>query len=198
MKTIVSIIERDFVPRGASKQRRSYLWPVAKGFLGWLSLNVILARADGAVGLNPIVGVVSEEIEAILRSTSGWPQPAPTISVSLGYLTPEKRYIEWVFSPDATAALEVEAERVVEYMRRYAIPFIESNASLPTVIANLEEIGPTSYKESAVYRLPAAYFVQGDTERARRCIQKELAAIGPRTDKAANDYRLFAAQLLNC
>jgi hypothetical protein len=103
LKTIVSIIERDFVPKGALKHKRSYVWPVAKGFSGWLGLNTILARADDAVGLNPIVGIVSEEIEAILRSTSGWPQPSPTISISLGYLLPEKRYIEWAFAAQSTA-----------------------------------------------------------------------------------------------
>ncbi len=197
LKTIVSIIERDFVPKGARKHKHSYVWPVTNGFSGWLGLNTILARADDAVGLNPIVGIVSEEIEAILRSTSAWPQPAPTISISLGYLLPEKRYIEWAFATQSTSSLEVEAEKLIACVMQYAVPFIESNASLPAIVANLEQMRPTTNKESATYRLPVAYLVQGNAERARRYVQGQLAAIKTRTDIAANAYRQFAANFVS-
>ena len=198
LKKIVSTIEREFVPKDALKYKRSYLWQVTKGFSGWLGLNTILGRRDGTVGLNPIVGIVSEEIEAILRSTSDWPQPTPTISIALGYLLPENRYIEWAFAAQSISALEVEIEKLIADLRQYAVPYIESNASLPAILGNLEQINRMTYKESAVYRLPAAYLVQGNAERARRHIESELAAIHTRTDKAASDYRSFAAKLLNC
>ena len=195
LKGIIAIIARDFVPKGALKHTGSYVWPVTKGFSGWLRLNAILGRSDGSVGLNPVVGIVSEENEAILRTTSNWPQPTSTISTSLGYLLPEKRYIKWTFAAQSISDVEVEAKKLAACLRQYAVPFIESHASLPVIVTSMEQMR-TTYRESVIYRLPAAYLVQGQTALARHYVENELAAIKTRSDRAANDYRLFAENAL--
>lgn len=197
VKRITSAIERDFVPTGASKHGHSYTWPVTEGFSGWLGINMILGRADDAVGLNPIVGVVSEQIEDLLRSTSGWPQPAPTLISSLGYLLPAKRYVEWPFAAPWTSASDAKTNELIACLKQYGIPFIKSNASLPAIIENLEETRHT-YKQSAIYRLPAAYLIQGDSARARRYVEDQLTAMKGANDMAATDYRAFAAKFLDC
>ena len=94
--------------------------------------------------------------------------------------------------------MQVEAEKLIARVRQYAVPFIESNASLPAIVANLEQMRPTTNKESATYWLPVAYLVQGNAGRARRYVQNQLTAIKTRTDMAANAYRQFAGKFLSC
>jgi hypothetical protein len=196
LKHVVSVIEREFIPVD-SRKRNPYAWPVKSGFSAWLGLNTILGRADGFVGLNPIVGVISDETETLVRRFDGsakrW--PTPTISISLGYLSPEERYIEWLFAGQSEPKLEAEVKKLIEVIRKYGMPFIESNASLPTLVNSLVD-GRFTYKESAIYRRPIAHLVLGQKDEARQYVTHEVDAIGQRTDEAADQYRRFAARLL--
>jgi hypothetical protein len=190
---VVSIIERELIPQSSEKNNFCYTWPLRNGFSGWLALNTIMGRRDDLVGINPIVGVVSEDIESLmqkldLRAREG---SVPTISISLGYLMPEKRYLEWLFGPRPVSELEPEVQDLMSAVRAFGMPFIESHASLPLLAADLEALRFT-LKESVVYRLPIAYLLLGKSTQARQYAQQQLSALGERADDAANQYRQFA------
>ena len=167
----VSVIEQDLLPLRLCKGHHSYAWPITEGFSGWFGLNTITARGDGLVGINPIVGVICESIEDLLKKYDRAARKGitPTISTSIGYLMPEKRYVEWLFDPNPDFDLEAEAQKIARAVRQFGVPFAEANASLAVVTANLEQLQFT-YRESAVYRLPIAYLLLGDRDRARECL----------------------------
>jgi hypothetical protein len=71
LQNLLSIIEREFVIQNLRKYGSAYLWSIKEGFSGWLGLNTIMGYADGVVGINPIVGIVSEEIENLVRTFDG-------------------------------------------------------------------------------------------------------------------------------
>jgi hypothetical protein len=198
LRRVVSIIEQEFVHQKLRKYGSVYLWSIKDGFSGWLGLNTIMGHTHGIVGINPIVGIVSEDIETLVQRFEGSPSrdQRPTISVSLGYLMPEKRYLEWRFGPLPTHEIEVEVLKLSGAIRCFGIPFVESMASVSVIVKNLEELRFT-YNESAVYRLPAAYLVMGNRDRAQRYVEQQVAALGERTDQAANDYRQFGRAFLN-
>ncbi len=191
LRSVVSIIERELVPQPSQKKDLSYTWPLRDGFSGWLALNTIMGRSDDLVGINPIVGLVSEDVEALLHKfdTCAREGPAPTISISLGYLMPEKRYLEWLFG--LRPAPEPEVQNLIGAVRAFGMPFIESKASLPLLAADLEALRFT-FKESAIYRLPIAYLLLRNSNQARQYVQQQLNALGERADDAANQYRRFA------
>jgi hypothetical protein len=197
LKRIESIIARELFPE-APRKGISYAWPLKDRFSGWLALNTIMGGTDDLVGINPIIGVLAEDVEDVVRRYSGCSRSGmtPTISVSLGYLMPEKKYLEWRFGPLPDCEMEDEVQKLIGAIRVFGMPFVESTASLPHLVRDLETLRFT-YKESAVYRLPAAYLVMGDSDRARQYVEQQVTALGERTDKAANEYRQFGMAFLS-
>lgn len=85
--------------------------------------------------------------------------------------------------------------RMVEAIRRYGKPFMESNAPLEEVIRDLEQVRFTS-KESIAYRLPVAYALSGKVDLAVTQIQAHLNALANKTDLDAHRFREFASAFL--
>jgi hypothetical protein len=156
-----------------------------------------MGGVDDLVGINPIIGVIAEDVEAVVRRYGGSSRSGstPTIGVSLGYLMPKKKYLEWYFGPLPDYEMEVEVQKLIGAIRGFGMPFVESMASLPLIVRDLETLRFT-YKESAVYRLPAAYLVMGNFDRARQYVKQQMTALGERTDQAANEYRRFGEAFL--
>lgn len=166
--------------------------PLSKGFSGWIGLNH--AKRGDFIEVNPVVGIRGHEIEnaisVILREKLN-PCVPPTISASLGYLMPEKSYRAWLFGGQDT---EVRVAELVTAIGLYAIPFMESSASLDAVIKLLTN-WQFSHRESTQYRLPIAYTLRGNEKKAAEACREYLDANGPRTDLAAIEYRGFCESL---
>jgi hypothetical protein len=104
-------------------------------------------------------------------------------------LAESTRYIEWTFG----APKEETADELLNCIRTYGCPAMESLASREAVIDALKERqnrGPTSlfYRH---YKLPVAYLLHGDRDSALREIHDELVSMSERTDEEAKFYRLF-------
>jgi hypothetical protein len=147
---------------------------------GWLGLNE--ATYDG-VRLFPFVGVRHCALEAKLAEL-GVEAGGPSLAVQVGYLTPERSALSWMFQGE-TAADEATAAELVGVVERYALPFFERNRSLRTLA---ESFATHSLAEASAYAVPVIYSLLGQREVAERSIDDELAGDG---SDAGSEYRDF-------
>jgi hypothetical protein len=196
VNAVVGVIERELAVFGIRKGPSAYTFPIGRDVSGWMGLNLIKNLGGGMVGINPIVGVRSESIESLVErlSNQARARSAPTLSISLGYLMPEKRYLEWLFEPQPFDYVS-EAKKVATAIQVYGLPFMEANATLGAVIDNLEQLR-FSFKESADYRLPAAYLLAGKPDLAKKYVKRQLETLAIKQDEAALQYRAFGTALL--
>ena len=178
------------------KKKGVYVCDLDEDIGGWLGLNIAVNRGDGRVGINPVVGIRHERIERTVAELSGEKGPGliATVSTSLGYVSPEDRYLEWLFEP-APFDYESECRRMVMAIETYGTPFMKSNATLGAIIGDLEQLRFTS-KDAAVYRLPVAYLLSGMREAAVASAKKQLTEVENRSDMVARQYKTFVANLL--
>jgi hypothetical protein len=165
------------------------LRPIRPGFHTFIGLNTATHRGDGLVGINPIIGLRDDAVENLLTELTGYPGIV-TLSMSLGYLMPEQRYIEWVFSTANPATVQ----QLLDSIRTFGYVAVELLASREAVSQALKDRRMTD-NQSRAYRLPIAYLLQGEKDSAIRELRCELDSISVRTDEAANHYRLFAQNL---
>lgn len=169
-----------------------YTYEPAKGFLGWLGLNQ--AKRDASVEINPVVGIRSQEIEKRLAELLGDKPHAylpPTVSISLGYLMPEKKYKAWLFEKESDAATVAD---LVQAVQSYAIHFINSSANLEAIRVLLE-FPAYAHAEHSACRVPLAYALLGSKSAAKESCMSYLLGLKDRNDLAATQYRHFAEAL---
>lgn len=71
--------------------------------LGWLGLNRAVHREDGALEINPMIGVRNQRLEKLVAELAGrrfHPYLPPSVAVNLGYLSRERRYVPYLFYED--------------------------------------------------------------------------------------------------
>jgi hypothetical protein len=122
---IISIVESKLKRLGFRKTKSIYVCPLAEDACGWLGLSTATHRSDGRVGINPVVGVRHERIEKMLEDLLRESRASATISIPLGYLTPDRRFLEWLFEPPPFDCRS-ECERMVQTVELYGIPFMKS------------------------------------------------------------------------
>ena len=175
------------------------VWQLNPEFTGIVGLNFSTHRPDGLVGLNPVVSIACRRIEeAIVELSDGAERkPLPSLSSALGYLTPELRFLEWLFEPSAPKSDRIpESQRIAKAIELYGITFLKEHASIEVIARCLEE-GKYSYNERAVYHLPVAYWLLGEKSKAGAYIQQQLSDLKDRSDVAATQYRRFGDNFLS-
>lgn len=193
---VITVVENGLKVLGFRKTKGVYVRSLGYGAIGWLGLNSATHRSDGRVGINPVVGVRLERIEDIVAELMGekGARFGPTISTPLGYLMPEARYLEWLFEP-TPFDYESESQRMVKAVEVYGIPFMTENGTLESLVRNLKQLRFTS-KEMAVYRLPIAHLLAGETSLAVSYVDSQVKELGDRDDLAARQYKTFASNLI--
>lgn len=137
-----------------------------------------------------MVGVRHERVHALTEACNDDPPSGAvaTISKSLGYLTPHRSAnLVWEFRD--VGLVSAQAADMVAAIERYGMPYMESNVSLESVIAELEESTPWIYSQM---RIPAALALLGRSADARSFLARELREPGDRRDPAAEFLRRFA------
>lgn len=196
LRELISKIESGLEASSFKKEKNSFVQAIGKGVVGVVNLNVTTNRGDGYIGVIPTVGVRYEPIEARVEEWSGEKRPnvvGTTILIPVGYITPEKTFMEWLFGPRVDTA--TETARMIRVVQDYGLPFIVSHSNLAAVTQSLEG-SPYTHNESRRYRLPVAYLLQGKGPVAVQMVNEEMSRIETRTDEAAQNYRKFARRLL--
>jgi len=162
------------------------------GIQGWVGLNLATDRG-GSVDVNPAIGVVHEELERRVAGLGGGEvedEAAPSVTVQLGYLTPEGAYRPWRFSPgeDSTAV----ADALAEAISTHALPFMRKLTDPAELAA---AIRTEAFEEARAERLPVMLLIMGDRDAAPAELEDELAAIEGDESEAAAEYRQYAERL---
>jgi hypothetical protein len=191
-KEVLRSITNALKAEGFRTSRGILLRPICPGFETFVGLNTATHRGDGFNGINPVIGLRDVAIEDLLTELHPVPgqHSGPTLSTSLGYLTPERKYIEWLFGESESAA----ADQLLASIRKYGYPAMESLASHGTVLEALEKDQMT-YNISRAYRLPVGLLIEGKKDSAIEVVHREMISIGDRNDEAAEQYRAFAESL---
>jgi len=187
--------ERHLKLLGFRKTKGVYIRPLTDDAVGWIGLNAAAHRSDGRVGINPVVGVRQQRVESMFEEFMAEEESGlrPTISTAIGYLMPERPYLEWLFEP-APFDHETECGRMVRAIEVYGIPFMNSNCRLGDIVQNVENLRFIS-KDAAVYKLPVAYLLSGRGGSATAYVENQLKELGERKDIAAGQYQIFTSNL---
>jgi len=193
---VLKIAATELTGLGMHKTKGVYIYPMGRDVCGWLGLNVAANRTDMRLGINPVVGIRHCRIEKMLVELTREEETAltPTLSISLGYVSPAGHYEEWLFD-HPPFDYKAECGRMVKAIDIYGIPFMKSNEMLQAIIENLEQVRFTT-KDSVVYRLPVAYLLSGKSDAAAALATAYLEEVKDRSDRVAREYKTFAANLL--
>jgi hypothetical protein len=196
LAAIIRIVEGELKHLGMRKTKSAHVCVLGEDVFGWVGLNVAANRGDGRVGINLVVGIRHERIEKMVAKLTAEKEPGmmPTISTSLGYVSPDGRYLEWLFEA-APFDYESECKRMVKAIETYGTPFMKSNTTLAAIIDDLEQLRFTT-KDAAVYKLPVAYLLSGKADAAVASAKRELKKVEHRSDVVARQYKTFVANLL--
>ena len=189
---------RELSSSGFLKKGDVFRLPFGDGFSGFVDLNFIMFEATRSVGLNLIVGLISEPVEKLLieLAPEEFKAPCPSLTSSIGYLMPEHRYIQWNFGIDADLDSHLmQIRELAAKIQHFGLPMMEENRSLSAIISALERCDHSSIQR-AVYHLPVAYILAKRSEVAESYLSRQLEEMRGRTDSAAHSYRLFAARCL--
>ena len=167
---------RELSSFGVQKKGDVFRLPFGDGFSGFVGLNFIMYEAGRSIGLNPIVGLISEPVEKLLieLAQEEFKAPCPSLTSSIGYLMPARRYIQWNFDIDAD--LETHLKQVRELaakIQHFGFPMMEENRSLSAIISALERHEHSSIQH-AVYHLPIAYMLSKRLEAAESYLSRQL------------------------
>ncbi|MGH3878769.1 MAG: hypothetical protein ACRDSK_17190 [Actinophytocola sp.] len=164
---------------------------LADDVLGWLGLNEATQHTrTGEIEVNPVLGLRHQSIErtvARLRDDKFHAYKPATVAIPLGHLMPENTFRVWLFRAEDLAAT---AQDLVENVREHGLPFLRRHATLAAITRQLES-GPAE-GTMPEYRLPVAYLLAGEHDRAMTALTGELDSLGDRQDAAADYYRRFA------
>ncbi|GAC1638548.1 MAG: hypothetical protein NVS4B2_27690 [Chloroflexota bacterium] len=165
---------------------------LAPEVLGWLGLNRAFLASMKTLEINPVIGLRHQEIERVVaecRNAAFHPYVPPTISSSLGYVTPAGSYVPWLFND--LERLDETADHLAHAIEQYGIPFIREGQELSGVLALMDR----GLGLQLAYTRPVAYLLAGDSSEAERVLDASVANVRDRDDPAAQDFRAFATRL---
>jgi hypothetical protein len=179
---------------GFEKQKHRFSKRIDKDRLGWCGLNIARKNISG-IGVNPVVGLAFDPVENFIKKIIPEHREG-TFRSSIGYLMPERRYLEWVISLHSPNDVEAKAKEIVTAVALYGLPFMNQFSSLEAVIEAQEQFQFTD-RASAIDRLPILYNLAGRQEQANTLLQKRSIELAALDDWAARDQKRLVAALMS-
>jgi hypothetical protein len=166
---------------------------ITDGFLGVIAIGAASKYCEPGTALITLhVGIrdeVREEVVSRLCDDKDAGYQQRSVTTSIGYLMPECRWREWLITPDNADAVASElAGAAVEYAEPYLRGLASDRAKLLDAVWGDRHVGqPWGVCRVVVYR---ARYLGG--ENALAYLDEEIAALGSRTDLAADAVREMA------
>src|SRR5690348_6124989 len=112
--SVISLISRNLPAQGFTKRSQIYVKPITQECFAWCGLNIIKRHLNGGIGINPVVGITFSPIEDVIQQILKNKRKGTTLRSSVGYLTPEQRYLEWIFPLEKSFDIGSEVEKITE------------------------------------------------------------------------------------
>jgi len=122
------------------------------------------------------------------------PVVPPTLAGNIGYMTPNDKYLSFVFR--GQRELDLVAAELSETITRYGLPFINNLTSLRNLVAAMTTV---RFRNTIIvdYRIPAGYYLLNEVDNAVSFLNERLKLLEGRSDAAAQQYIRFAGRLLS-
>ncbi|GMO62130.1 MAG: hypothetical protein Ta2A_08570 [Treponemataceae bacterium] len=188
-KVAMSAIENMLQKHGFKKKKGMHIKSLTENAIAWLGLN--RASFKNYLAINMVVGLRFQDVEKAMYEYLGETDNGvfpPTFASNIGY-TYGAHYYEVVFqSDDEISARVADMENALV---QFGIPFFEQHTSLESIepVLRTNKYGIPEYN---AYRLPIVLNMLDKKQDAADCVNAWLEEISPRTDEAAERYRLFA------
>ncbi|XVV05955.1 hypothetical protein ACQPW3_11410 [Actinosynnema sp. CA-248983] len=162
---------------------------------GWVGLNAASQGLPQVMEVNPVIGVYFERFGELSRALmDDIPrQPAPLISMPIGYLMPEKTFRTWRFVEGAD--IDQGAQSLSSAVAEHGLPFIERYADWNTLSQEVEASQLLKAHQRAKV-LPIILAMNGEVSRALEIINGELARLAGAETVYAISYRNFVEKFL--
>ena len=169
--------------------------PLDADSFGWIGLNRATGRGSGVLEINPVVGIRNQAVERLLADLVGEPfneLTPPTLAGNVGYLSPDNRYVAFLFG--SFGDVQQSVERLCSMVQNHGLPFCRDNVELLKLVSSMLSTR-FGVPEQLNYRIPVACFLAGERLMAMSALDARLDDIGSRADPAALRYRAFAQRL---
>lgn len=113
----------------------------------------------------------------------------PSMSIHLGYLMPQQRYLPWLFGE--RESVRDLATEMAETIGTCGVAFMNEHATLPAIVRSMET-GLFGYPHQTATRLPVGLLMLGQLDRAEQAVASYCDGLGDRQDPAAKHFRAFA------
>jgi hypothetical protein len=193
-RAVFALVQERLVSLGFRKRKQELVsLSVSEDVLGLIGLNMATGGlGPGILEINPVVGVRNQTVERLVAGLIGEPfdELNPfSAGANVGYLSPQSKYEPFIFAE--AASINEPANQLADAVKTYGLPFINSNASLPTLLETMRS-PRFAIQLAAVYRIPVALRLLGRCAEANGFLNDELAKLGARTDPAAQRFRVFS------
>lgn len=175
IKKIMSLLETRLVEYGFDRKRTYdvFVKKVDENLIYTIGFGVSHGPS-GVFYLNPNIAVLYKDENNIEMQLRGIKSDIPDyvggrIGLPLGYLMPQKTYIEWCFSKDEDITDKVN--EMADAIIQYGFPYLEELSDINNVIYGLE-IGKYSDLDGTM--LPVFHYLKGNIKRAFECIDENI------------------------
>jgi hypothetical protein len=195
-KAVLALLQERLSTLGFRKRKQQIsVLPVSEDVIGLIGLNKATGgRGPGVLEINPVVGVRNQRVERLVAELSGEPYDELnpfSAAANVGYLSPQSSYQPFLFTE--AVAMGGTADQLVDAVRMFALPFIDANATLATLVKTMGS-ARFAFQFLSAYRIPIALHLLGKGVDAEVLVKDELAKLGSRTDEAAQRFRDFAGR----
>lgn len=146
----------------------------ASGVVG--TLGITASRRGEWLAVSLGVGLIATDVERLIAE---WcdesPQGRFTFASNVGYLKPERSWLDARFSEDSP--IDEGVHRLTDLTSSVAVPFLEEHASLKGVASVLESGILPRPNRFADERLPVIYALDGNWPRATASFAKIVKAL---------------------
>lgn len=141
-----------------------YTMEIAPDVIGWVGLNSA-NMGPGFYEFNPVIGVRHQALERLLAQINGdkfHSYIPPSISTPIGYIMPESTFKVWHFHAEHDNAQAIGS--MLGAIDTHARAFQMAHVTLSALLETLQEM-KYGWSSNGVYRIPAAWYLLGDTAR---------------------------------
>lgn len=122
--------------------------------------------------VNPDIGLLYKDIDALMVVLTGrgnrMKTLSPIIGYPIGYLMPERSFIEWRFAKDEP--VDEEANKMGDAIIKYGLPYLDRLSDKDNMIYEMEINGGAM----SDYILPIEYYLRGHKEEAYFFVEEVL------------------------
>lgn len=205
-KNVIKEIEDRLKNIGFHKKHSLLFYDICEDAIGSIGLGASHFGMATEMALNPVIAVrylPEVKLVAELAEKEYNPYIAATVASNLGYLMPERRFLNWTFNEDSDHSGTIN--NLVDEVKEHGIPFIKKHSEIGSILRLLdpEEL----FFPDREYSIPVLYFLEAEFVKAKKFANDRLLKIlqsdsheheiqNYGMDKHYDSYKKFADNLI--